>query len=120
MAVQTPKQSPDYRGNLSRLLFGHLDLRGWSPANLAKVSGQSKATISRLLAFTGDPYYRPALRTSQAIAQALKLTNGERRELFYTAFPEFQVWDEAAEKGFTVDEANDLLYDRGLPLLTNE
>ena len=120
MAVQTPKQSPDYRGNLSRLLFGYLDLRGWSPACLARASGQSKATISRLLSFTGDPYYRPALRTIQAIAQALKLTQEQRRELFYTAFPEFQVWDEAAEKGFTVDEANDLLYDRGLPLLTNE
>ena len=120
MAVQTPKQSPDYRENLSRLLFGHLDLRGWSPANLAKASGQSKATISRLLTFAGDPYYRPALRTIQAIAQALKLTQEQRRELLYTAFPEFQVWDEAAEKGFTVDEANDLLYDRGLPLLTNE
>ena len=44
----------------------------------------------------------------------------KRRELFYTAFPEFQVWDEAAEKGYTVDETNDLLYDRGLPLLTSE
>ena len=120
MAVQTPKQSPDYRGNLSRLLFGYLDLRGWNPASLARVSGQSKATISRLLSFTGDPYYRPALKTIQAIAQALKLTNGERRELFYTAFPEFRVWDEAAEHGYTVDETNDLLYDKGLPLLTNE
>ena len=120
MAVQTPKQSPDYRGNLSRLLFGYLDLRGWSPACLARASGQSKATISRLLSFTGDPYYRPALRTIQAIAQALKLTQEQRRELFYTAFPEFQVWDEAAEKGYTVDETNDLLYDRGLPLLTSE
>ena len=25
-----------------------------------------------------------------------------------------------AEKGYTVDETNDLLYDKGLPLLTNE
>lgn len=87
---------------------------------MARVSGQSKTTISRLLSFTGAPYYRPALRTIQAIAQALKLTQEQRRELFYTAFPEFQVWDEAAEHGYTVDETNDLLYDKGLPLLTNE
>ena len=120
MAVQTPKQSPDYRENVSRLLFRHLNLRGWSPADLARVSGQSKATISRLLSFTGDLYYRPALRTIQAIAQALNLNPEERRELFYTVFPEFQVWDEAAEHGYTVDETNELLYDRGLPLLTNE
>ena len=80
------------------------------------MSGKSVRTVQsdyqRLLSFTGDPYYRPALRTIQAIAQALKLSNGERRELFYTAFPEFQVWDEAAEHGYTVDETNDLLYDK--------
>lgn len=120
MAVQTPKQSPDYRENLSRLLFGHMALRGWSPARLARASGQSKATISRLLNFAGDPAYRPALRTVQAISLALKLTLEQRRELFYTAFPEFRVWDEATEKSCTVDETNDLLYDMGLPLLTNE
>lgn len=120
MAVHTPKQNSDYRERLCRLLLGYSALPGWNSARLAKESGQSKATISRLLRFTGDPYYRPALRTIQAIAQALKLTQEQRRELFYTAFPEFQVWDEAAEKGYTVDETNDLLYDRGLPLLTSE
>ena len=122
MAVQTPKQSPDYRGNLSRLLFGYLDLRGWSPACLARASGQSKATISRITSYDTErnPYSRPELRTIQAIAQALELTLEQRRELFYTAFPEFYVWDEAAEHGYTVDETNDLLHGRGLPLLTSD
>ena len=120
MAVQTPKQGPDYRLELSKLVNGYLAVLEWSPARLAKMSGQSKATISRLLNFAGDPAYRPALRTVQAISLALKLTQEQRRELFYTAFPEFWVWDEAAENGCTVDETNDLLYDRGLPLLTNE
>ena len=63
---------------------------------------------------------RPELRTIQAIAQALELTLEQRRELFYTAFPEFYVWDEAAEHGYTVDETNDLLHGRGLPLLTSD
>lgn len=49
-----------------------------------------------------------------------KLTLEQRRELFYTAFPEFYVWDEAAEHGYTVDETNDLLHGRGLPLLTSD
>ena len=40
--------------------------------------------------------------------------------VFYTAFPEFYVWDEAAEHGYTVDETNDLLHGRGLPLLTSD
>lgn len=56
----------------------------------------------------------------QAISLALNLGHAERRVLFYTAFPEFSVWAEASEKGLTVDETNDLLYDKGLPLLTTE
>ena len=86
------------------------------------MSGQSKATISRITSYDTErnPYYRPELRTIQAIAQALELTLEQRRELFYTAFPEFYVWDEAAEHGYTVDETNDLLHGRGLPLLTSD
>ena len=120
MAVQTPKQGPDYRLELSKLVNGYLAVLEWSPARLAKMSGQSKATISRITSYGTErnPYYRPELRTIQAIAQALELTLEQRR--FYTAFPEFYVWDEAAEHGYTVDETNDLLHGRGLPLLTSD
>lgn len=122
MAVQAPKQGPDYRLELSKLVNGYLAVLEWSPARLAKMSGQSKATISRITSYKPgrDPYYRPELKTIQAIAQALKLTPEQRRELFYTAFPEFYVWEEAAEQGYSVNETNDLLYDRGLPLLTSD
>lgn len=122
MAVQTPKQGPDYRLELSKLVNGYLAVLEWSPARLAKMSGQSKATISRITSYDTErnPYYRPELRMIQAIAQALELTLEQRRELFYTAFPEFYVWDEAAEHGYTVDETNDLLHGRGLPLLTSD
>ena len=122
MAVQTPKQGPDYRLELSKLVNGYLAVLEWSPARLAKMSGQSKATISRITSYDTErnPYYRPELRTIQSIAQALELTLEQRRELFYTAFPEFYVWDEAAEHGYTVDETNDLLHGRGLPLLTSD
>ena len=111
MAVQTPKQGPDYRLELSKLVNGYLAVLEWSPARLAKMSGQSKATISRITSYDTErnPYYRPELRTIE-----------QRRELFYTAFPEFYVWDEAAEHGYTVDETNDLLHGRGLPLLTSD
>ena len=68
----------------------------------------------------GNPKYQPSLRTIQAIALALKLSREQRKELFDTAFPEFRVWEEAAEHGYTVDETNDILYEKGLPLLTTE
>ena len=114
MAVQTPKQGPDYRLELSKLVNGYLAVLEWSPARLAKMSGQSKATISRITSYDTErnPYSRPELRTIQAIAQALELTLEQRRE--------FYVWDEAAEHGYTVDETNDLLHGRGLPLLTSD
>lgn len=122
MAVQKPKQNPDYRLELSELVNGYLTERGWSPARLAKESKQSKATISRITSYMskGKPCYRPELRTVQAVAQALKLPQEERRKLFYMAFPEFSVWEEAAERGYDVDTTNDLLDEKGLPLLTSE
>lgn len=122
MAVRAPKQGPDYRLALSKLVNGYLAVLEWSPARLAKMSGQSKATISRITSYKPDrdSYYRPELKTIQAIAQALKLTAEQRRELFYTAFPEFYVWEEAAEKGYSVDDTNDLLHEKGLPLLTSD
>lgn len=110
-----PEQSPNSKR--AELLARYLDLRGWSPARLAKESGQSKATISRIMSCGGDPDYRPELRKIQAIALALKLSREQRRELFYTVYPEFSIGDEATEKGYTVDETNELLYDKELPLL---
>ena len=121
MAVQTPKQGPDYRLELSKLVNGYLAVLEWSPARLARESGQSKATNSRITNYkNGNPKYQPSLRTIQAIALALKLSREQRKELFDTAFPEFRVWEEAAEQGYTVDETNDILYEKGLPLLTTE
>ena len=121
MAIYVPKQNPDYRVELAKLINGYLAEREWSPARLARESGQSKATISRITNYmSGNPKCQPSLRTIQAIALALKLSREQRKELFDTAFPEFRVWEEAAEHGYTVDETNDILYEKGLPLLTTE
>lgn len=119
MANIQPKQSPDYRGELCALINQHLALREWSPAQLARESGQSKATISRITNYRYQgKSYRPSMRTIQAIALALNLVEGERRELFYTAFPEFFVWDEASKKGYDVIQTDQMLEEKGLPLLT--
>ena len=118
MAIYVPKQNPDYRVELAKLINGYLAEREWSPARLARESGQSIATISRITNYKNGN--QPSLRTIQAIALALKLSREQRKELFDTAFPEFRVWEEAAEQGYTVDETNDILYEKGLPLLTTE
>ena len=62
-----------------------------------------------------EPLLPAGVKDDTGHCQALELTLEQRRELFYTAFPEFYVWDEAAEHGYTVDETNDLLHGRGSP-----
>lgn len=119
MANIQPKQSPDYRAELCALINRHLALREWSPAKLARESGQSKATISRITNYRHQgKLYQPSMRAIQGIALALNLTDEERRELFYTAFPEFFVWDEASKKGYDVIQTDQMLEEKGLPLLT--
>ena len=77
MAIYVPKQNPDYRVELAKLINGYLAEREWSPARLARESGQSKATISRITNYkNGNPKYQPSLRTIQAIALTLKLSPG--------------------------------------------
>lgn len=120
MASKKPERSPDYRGNLCRLLEHHLEVRGWKPATLAKQSGQSKATISRMLSYARDPNYRPTLAAVQAVALALRLTLVEGQELFYAAFPEFSIWEEALAKGYDLGKTDDMLDDNGLPTLTKK
>lgn len=93
---------------------------GWNPARLAKESEQSKATISRITNYDTrkmDPNYRPERNTIIAIILALRLTEGEGEELFYTAYPEEALWKEAVKNGLTLQETDELLYNNGLPLL---
>ena len=61
--------------------------------------------------------HRPTLPVMLKVSLALVQTPEERRELFYLAFPEYFIWEEAAEKGYTVMQTNELLHERGLPLL---
>ena len=117
MAVYVPKQNPDYRIELAKLINGYLAEREWSPARLARESGQSKATISRITNYmSGNPKCQPSLRTIQAVALALKLSREQRKELFDTAFPEFRVWESFSARAIACIVLNDGWY-LGFPFL---
>ena len=117
MAVQTPKQGPDYRLELSKLVNGYLAVLEWSPARLAKMSGQSKATISRITSYDterepllpagvkDDTGHCPGAGTHIRAAAGASFIQRSRSSM----------WDEAAEHGYTVDETNDLLHGRASP-----
>ena len=120
MAYQKPKRSPDHKETLGALVNRHLAERGWSPARLAEESGLSKATISRITKYrrkNEDKAYRPQVNAIQTLALALQLNEEETLQLFDAAYPGFLVWRECIRKGVDLDEANEILYEKGLPTL---
>ena len=90
-----------------------------SAAELAKASSQNKSTISRMLRDDNGKgtTYRPKPETIMAICVAFKLDKAETISLFNTAFPEFLVWREIIANRLDIIEANEALYDKGLPIL---
>ena len=115
-----PKRSPDHRETLGALVNRHLTERGWSPARLVEESGLSKATISRITNYrtkNEDKAYRPQVNAIQTLALALQLNEEETLALFDAAYPGFLVWCECIRKGVDLDEANEILYEKGLPTL---
>ena len=118
MAYQKPKQGSDHKETLGALVNRHLAERGWSPARLAEESGLSKATISRITKYrrkNEDKAYRPQVNAIQTLALALQLNEEETLQLFDAAYPGFLVWRECIRNGVDLDEANEILYEKGLP-----
>ena len=115
-----PKRSPDHKEALGGLVNRHLAERGWSPARLAAESGLSKATISRMTKYRTkeeDGIYRPQVNAIQTLALALQLNEEETLQLFDAAYPGFLVWRECIRNGIDRWEANEILYEKGLPTL---
>lgn len=52
-----------------------------------------------------------------SVCVALELNQEQTKELFCLAFPYLPYWDEIINKRMNLDQANDYLYDQGLPLL---
>ena len=118
MAQKRPEQSPENK-TLSELVCKYLDRYGWSYAELARKSYLSKTTIHRII--TNKDHRKNTYRTSveavAALVIAFQLTDEEANELFYAAFPQFWVWKEARDKHYSIEETNDLLFERGFPVL---
>ena len=122
MANLQPKQSPDYKNALCVLVKQHLAARGWRPARLVEETGLSKATISRItkLREEQDRAYFPKPQAVQMIAFALRLNEDECAALFDAAYPGWLIWQECIRKGLSLEETDQVLYDHGLPTLSEE
>ena len=118
MAQKRPEQSPENK-RFSELVCKYRDMFGWSSAELARKSYLSKTTIHRIIKnkdHRGNTY-RTSVEAVAALVIAFQLNDEEANELFHAAFPQFLVWKEARDKHYSIEDTNDLLYDRDLPVL---
>ena len=118
MAQKRPEQSPENK-TLSELVCKYLDRYGWCYAELARKSYLSKTAILRIITnkdHRGNTY-RTSVDAVAALVIAFQLTDEEANELFYAAFPQFGVWIEARDNLYSIEVTNDLLFERGFPVL---
>ena len=110
MAQKQPEQRPENK-RFSELVCKYLDRYGWSYAELARKSYLSKTTIHRIITnkdHRGNTY-RTSVEAVAALVIAFQLTDEEANELFYAAFPQYQIWKEARDKHLSVTDTNILL-----------
>ena len=118
MAQKQPEQRPENK-TFGELVCKYRDMLGWSDAELARKSYLSKTTIHRIIKnkdHRGNTY-RTSVEAVAALVIAFQLNDEEANELFHAAFPQFWVWKEARDKHYSIEETNDLLFERGFPVL---
>ena len=63
--------------------------------------------------------YLPTIPAIMAVSVGLRLAPEEATELLFAAFPEMSLWGGFLEKKLDIDQANEILYEKGFPLLGN-
>ena len=124
--VRTPNQPQNTKkkkifDDFSDAVIWRMNERNITQADLVRLSALSMSTISNMLRNTNNKgkKYRPTPEVVMAISIGLKLTYDEYLELLYLAYPSMEHIKELLDKRFSIDEANIVLYDKGLPLLGN-
>lgn len=118
MADVKSKQSLDNDKTLSDLVWTLMEERNWSAAQLARESYLDKSTIGRILnSNNGKKHYQTTHKTIVALAATFQIGKAGYEKLLLAANPELAICFEGLEKGLTVAQINDALYDAGKSLL---
>ena len=122
MAQKKPKQSPENILRFNELLRGYLYAKGHSVAWLARKTGLSKTTTTRMINNTDHRgnYYRPKKESVIAVCLALGVSTEQRWELLNLVFPEETIYTEAMDNGYSVKRTNEMLEAKGLNAFTSE
>ena len=59
----------------------------------------------------------PTLAVIMAISVGLELTRAQASALLFAAFPEMALWGGFLDQRLDIDQANEILYTNGLPIL---
>ena len=97
-----------------------MNKKGMTQAELAKRSGLSKLTVSRICRNSNDKggFYTATETVIMALSIGFQLSSEEsKKELLHAAFPERAFWNDFLDNHFDIHKTNEILYDNGLPLL---
>ena len=121
---QTEQSPQSAEETLASLVKRHMNAKHMRAAALARKSGLSKATVSRILNNTrsrrknGETVpYRASDRVVTAIAIGLRLDKSGWERLMDAAFPERRIWVEALDNHRDIIATNTRLEEEGLPTL---
>ena len=120
LSNQPQNQNKNYK-DFSTIVNEYLKVKRITQSDLIKLTLLSKTTISRVCRNSNDKgaTYIPTFSVVMAISIGLKLTRAETEQLFFAAFPEMELLGYFLDKKMDIDQANEILYDNGLPLLGN-
>lgn len=117
----SPPLSDNLNHSFSDTVMRYLKIKGMTQSDLVKTSRLPKTTVSRICRNTNDKgsSYMPDLHTAMSVSLGLSLSPDEAEKLFFSAFPEMSFMRRFLDERLAVQQANEILYDNGLPLLGN-
>lgn len=124
MASSLPSSLPcdsTVRPSFSDTVKRYLQERNVTEADLMRVASLSKTTASRIYRNSNDKgsTYEPTLRVVMAVSIGLQLTRKETKALLFCAFPQLELWGEFMDQRVGVTQADMVLFEQSLPLLSN-
>jgi transcriptional regulator with XRE-family HTH domain len=109
------------RENVNVWVKDKLNERRMSQAELARKSLLSASRICRICKDSNSQgsTFTITFRDVMALSFGFSLNREETTDLFFSAFPEAELWGDFLDKRMNIYEVNEVFYDNGLTLLGN-
>ena len=104
------------------LVLEAMEAEGMTQAELVRESQLVKSIVNKIINDQGTKggEHSPSIKTICSLAVGLKLDSDAGKNLICSVYPHLDYIDEFLDEGFTIDEANEYLYDNDLPTLGSD